>query len=112
VHKRQPAAPENSLSVVVPQLLTINQVAVALSVGKSTVYELINHEGLPYVLVRGAKRIPVTSLEEWIKQRECSSLYYGAGSRRQGVEMGEEQPSSKPLQASQHRKKRYIGRKI
>jgi excisionase family DNA binding protein len=112
MHKRQPSQAENPLPVLIPQLLTIDQVAAALNVGKSTVYELINHEGLPYVLVRGAKRIPVASLAWWIKQRECSSLYDVSGLHPQGVEMSEKPPLAlKTSQASQRRKKRASGRK-
>jgi excisionase family DNA binding protein len=107
MHKRQPKCAENPLPVLLPQLLTIDQVAAALSVGKSTVYELINHEGLPYVLVRGAKRVPVASLAWWIKQRECSSLYDVSGLHPQRVETSEQLPRSlKTAQASQSRKKR------
>jgi len=99
--------------MLIPQLLTIDQVAAALSVGKSTVYELINKEGLPYVLVKGAKRVPVASLAWWIKQRECSSLYDVSGLHPQGAEMGEQPPLSiKTSQASQRRKKRVSRRNL
>ena len=73
MHKRKTLPPSEAPVVLVPQLLTIDQVAAALSVGRSTVYDLINREGLPYVLVKGAKRVPVASLNWWIEQNTCST---------------------------------------
>jgi excisionase family DNA binding protein len=66
MHRRKHAAPESA-----PQLLlTIPQVAVALSLGRTKVYELIKYEGLPTVPLGGAVRVSLSSLQEWITQRE------------------------------------------
>jgi excisionase family DNA binding protein len=73
MHKRKTTTLSETPVVLVPQLLTIDQVAAALCVGRSTVYELINKDGLPYVLVKGAKRVPVVSLHWWIAQNTCST---------------------------------------
>jgi excisionase family DNA binding protein len=73
MHKRKVTSTPGVPTTLVPQLLTIDQVAAVLSVGRSTVYELINEDGLPYVLVKGAKRVPVASLNWWIAQNTCST---------------------------------------
>jgi excisionase family DNA binding protein len=72
MYKRKTPIASETPAVLVPQLLTIDQVAAVLCVGRSTVYELINENGLPYVLVREAKRVPVASLNWWIAQNTCS----------------------------------------
>ena len=73
MHKRKVTPAPDLPVTLVPQLLTIDQVAAVLCVGRSTVYELINEDGLPYVLVKGAKRVPVASLNWWIVQNTCST---------------------------------------
>ena len=73
MHKRKVTPTSDVPATLIPQLLTIDQAAAALNVGRSTVYELINEDGLPYVLVKGAKRVPVTSLNWWITQNTCST---------------------------------------
>jgi len=73
MHKRKVTPAPDVPVTLVPQLLTIDQVAAVLCVGRSTVYELINEDGLPYVLVKGAKRVPVASLNWWIAQNTCST---------------------------------------
>jgi excisionase family DNA binding protein len=51
-------------------LLTIPQVAQTLSIGRTKVYDLINHEGLPTVKFGAAIRIPASSLKSWVERRE------------------------------------------
>lgn len=74
MHKRANVSTTDGVLSLSSQLLTVQQVAVLLQVGRSTVYDLINEDGLPYIKVKGAIRIPLASLEWWIAQRECSSL--------------------------------------
>ena len=56
---------------IVP-LLTIAQVADILSVGRTTVYDLIHREGLPAISLggRGNLRVAQSSLQQWIQERE------------------------------------------
>jgi hypothetical protein len=75
MHKRNPVHPEEFGVLPVPQfLLTVAQAAAALNMAQSSVYELMNEEGLPYVLVKGAKRISPQALQIWINQRQCSTI--------------------------------------
>ncbi len=76
MYKRKKPLTEDAPLSLVPQLLTIDQVAALLNVGRSTVYDLINEEGLPWVPLRGGKRVASPSLQWWIEQRECSTLDY------------------------------------
>jgi len=76
MYKRKKSVTEDAPLSLVPQLLTIDQVAAILNVGRSTVYDLINEEGLPWVPLRGGKRVASPSLQWWIGQRECSTLDY------------------------------------
>jgi excisionase family DNA binding protein len=103
MHKRKAAASEHA-EILIPQLLTIPQAAAALNVGKSTVYDLINNDGLPYVLVKGVKRIQVDSLRWWIKQRESSSLYNMPGKDSHHTDM--HQRLTDPQEVSRTRKNR------
>jgi excisionase family DNA binding protein len=54
--------------VVGPTLLTIPQVATALSLGRSTVYELVQRSQLPVVRIGRAVRIHVRDLELFAEQ--------------------------------------------
>jgi excisionase family DNA binding protein len=71
MHKRKQSLGEIPL-MQMPQLLTVAQVASVLQVGQTTVYALINQEGLPYVMVGSVKRVPATGLTLWIEQRQQS----------------------------------------
>jgi excisionase family DNA binding protein len=53
-----------------PLLLTIPDVAIQLGVCRNTVYNLINHKGLPSVLLGGVRRVHPDSLQAWLKQCE------------------------------------------
>jgi excisionase family DNA binding protein len=74
MHKRVNVSTTDGVISLSSRLLTVQQVAGALQVGRSTVYDLINEDGLPHIKVKGAIRVPLASLEWWIAQRECSSL--------------------------------------
>jgi excisionase family DNA binding protein len=54
---------------VEPLLLTIPQVAMMLELGRTKVYDLIEHEGLPSVKLGTARRIPRQALEVWLRER-------------------------------------------
>jgi excisionase family DNA binding protein len=53
-----------------PLLLSVAQVTQILGLGRTKIYELIASEGLPVVHFGCAVRIPYSSLQSWIKQRE------------------------------------------
>ena len=57
-----------------PLLLTIPDVARRLGLGRTKVYELIAREGLPVVRFGRAVRVSVTSLQQWIEQREKQNV--------------------------------------
>jgi excisionase family DNA binding protein len=49
-------------------LLTIPEVAAALAINRSTVYELLLRGELGSVKIGRARRIPVQALERWIEE--------------------------------------------
>ncbi|WP_371864840.1 helix-turn-helix domain-containing protein [Dictyobacter aurantiacus] len=51
-------------------LLSVADVAIMLGVCRTTVYQYLNHEGLPSILLRGVRRIHPDSLHEWLKSHE------------------------------------------
>jgi excisionase family DNA binding protein len=53
-----------------PLLLTITQVAKALCLGRTKVYELIATEGLPVIRFGRAVRVSPAALQQWLSQRE------------------------------------------
>ncbi len=53
-----------------PLLLTIPQVSKKLGLGRTTIYHLIQKEGLPVMRFGRAVRVPADALKEWLKQRE------------------------------------------
>ncbi len=70
--RRKADVPESAPTPIL--LLTVPQVAEALGLGLTKVYDLINYEGLPYVPFGDLKRVHVDSLREWVKQREQCNL--------------------------------------
>ena len=56
---------------VEPLLLTIPQVAVMLGLGRTKVYDLIDHKGLPTVKLGTARRIPKKALEVWLTRQSA-----------------------------------------
>lgn len=69
MHKRKASAPPTEVQ---PLLLTVGQTAAMLGVHRSTVYTLIEKEGLPTVSLgrRRGTRIRVASLHRWLQERE------------------------------------------
>ncbi|HLZ62777.1 MAG TPA: helix-turn-helix domain-containing protein [Ktedonosporobacter sp.] len=69
MHKRQK---QGSPDDIRPLFLTIPEVAMLLNVGRTTVYGLIQREGLPSVDLggRGKIRVRRSSLERWLQSRE------------------------------------------
>ena len=52
-----------------PMLLRAEEVAKLLSLGRSTIFQMLARGELPAVRVGRAVRIPRSALEEWIRQR-------------------------------------------
>jgi excisionase family DNA binding protein len=59
-------------STIQPIYLSIAEVATMLSLGRTKVYDLIKHEGLPTVQFGDVKRVPVTKLQRWLEARESA----------------------------------------
>ena len=51
-------------------LLSIADVAVQLGVCRQTVYNYIYREGMPSIKIRGMRRVYLSSLHAWLKERE------------------------------------------
>jgi excisionase family DNA binding protein len=51
-------------------LLSVADVAIHLGVCRQTVYNYIYHEGMPSIKVRGMRRVYLSSLHTWLKERE------------------------------------------
>ncbi|HLI89068.1 MAG TPA: helix-turn-helix domain-containing protein [Ktedonobacteraceae bacterium] len=58
------------VSTAKPVLLSVADVAIQIGVCRQTVYNYINHEGLPAIEIRGMLRIDPNSLEAWIRAHE------------------------------------------
>lgn len=66
--------PVQLVPVVVPQLLTIDQVAARLGVHRTTVYDFIHLSGLKVTrLAAHAVRVDEADLKAWIEQRKAAS---------------------------------------
>ena len=52
-----------------PLLLTLNQASTLLNLGRTTLYRLINKEGLPVMRFGRAIRIHPVHLREWLERR-------------------------------------------
>jgi excisionase family DNA binding protein len=57
-------------SVVQPLLLTVPDVAIQLGVCRATVYNLMAYNSLPYIIIRGVRRVHPDSLREWLRRCE------------------------------------------
>ena len=68
--------PETQLiqPIIPPQMLTIPEVAAVLKIGKTKVYDLIKHEGLPVAQFGDLKRVPIAKLEKWLADREQQDI--------------------------------------
>jgi excisionase family DNA binding protein len=51
-----------------PMLLRVEEVARALSIGRSKVYELIACGELPSITIGSARRVPTEALQKWIAE--------------------------------------------
>lgn len=54
--------------MVEPMLLRVDEVARALSLGRSKVYELIASGELPSITIGAARRVPLDALRAWIAE--------------------------------------------
>lgn len=55
-------------------LLRVSEVAKALGLGRTKVYELIAAGELPVIRLGRAVRVPVTALQRWVEEREKQNL--------------------------------------
>jgi len=53
-----------------PLLLRVEEVAHALSLGRTKVYELIASGDLPSVTIGAARRVPAEALRQWIAEHQ------------------------------------------
>jgi len=61
-------------SVNLPHMLTIPEVAAVLKLGRTKVYDLIKHEGLPVAQFGDLKRVPVARLQKWLEERQQQDI--------------------------------------
>jgi excisionase family DNA binding protein len=54
---------------ITPLLVRVDEAARLLSLGRSTIYEMIASGELPLVTYGTARRIPVAALEQWVAAR-------------------------------------------
>ena len=54
--------------VTEPLLLRVEEVARALAVGRTKVYELIASGQLPSITIGSARRVPTEALQKWITE--------------------------------------------
>jgi len=73
MRKRKPPETPSTQLLLLPQLLTIPEVAAMLKIGRTKVYDLIKTDSLPVVQIGSAKRVPVASLNEWLEHRRKAS---------------------------------------
>ena len=51
------------------QLLTPEEVASILKLGKSTIYQMVKRGEIPHILINHSVRIPANALQKWIEER-------------------------------------------
>lgn len=54
-------------------LMRADEVAAALSIGRSRAYELMNNGTLPIVRIGRAVRVPRSALEEWVRRQTAGN---------------------------------------
>jgi excisionase family DNA binding protein len=54
-----------------PILITVEEAAKMLSLGRTTVYQLIERENLPVHRFNSSVRISPQELEQWLKERQA-----------------------------------------
>jgi excisionase family DNA binding protein len=66
-------ARSKKVSTAQPLLLSVPDVAIRLGVCRATVYNLMYDSGLPYIVLRGVRRVHPDSLERWLSKFERQS---------------------------------------
>lgn len=66
--RRPPRVRLNSPELV-KVLLTVDEAAHKLSIGRTSVYRLMNRGDLGYILVGGTRRVPVESVSQYVSQQ-------------------------------------------
>ena len=56
-------------------LLRIGDAAEVLSVGRSTIYELVSAGELPVIHVGRAVRIPAAAVQQWVERRQVAEHF-------------------------------------
>ena len=74
MRKRNLPAPPLTQPVNLPHMLTISEVAAVLKLGRTKVYDLIKHEGLPVAQFGDLKRVPVAKLQKWLEERQQQDI--------------------------------------
>lgn len=59
-------------SIVQPILVTVEEAAKLLSLGRTTIYHMIEKEDLPVHRFKSAIRINPDELEQWLKERQAN----------------------------------------
>ena len=59
---------------VPPLLLSVNEAARVLQIGRSKLYELLAAGELPVVRIGRSVRIPTAALEQWVQRRTSAPL--------------------------------------
>ena len=72
--KKAETMEDSKTTLAQPLLLSIPDVATALGLGRSKVYELIAQEGLPIIRFGRSVRVSAASLQKWVEQREQQQL--------------------------------------
>lgn len=67
-----PEPPEQIESTQFPPMLTVELLARLLFISKTSVYELINKEGLPWVPILKQKRFVTSEVLEWAKRKQSN----------------------------------------
>lgn len=73
----EPSSGERTEPHATPLLLTVPQAAAMLSLGRTTVYELIGSGELETVVIGRARRVPVAAVVEFVEQRSVAAARYG-----------------------------------
>lgn len=66
--QEQPGGPDAGR---VPALLTVEEAARLLRIGRNTCYELIHQQRIPHVRLGRLIRVPRAGLENWIARETC-----------------------------------------
>lgn len=64
---------QSSQTTLPPILISVKEAARLLSLGRSTIYELIASNALPSVHIGNARRIPLAALYAWVNDQIAPS---------------------------------------